>query len=396
MRTIRGCWIRALTGGAVVAFGAEPTVARAQEPRLEPRLAAVAGSATDALGTRSNAVTVAPGLAFRPSRAVAFDLSAQGVRFQHAGWALSAVGASATRHELLPRLALTTSATGSLTGTSNDAQYASAEATPALETAVGPFVAFAGVRGAIGSMRMAEAAGSPRPFPLGGGTSPRVVTRHGTLRGFVWGGGVRFTREEAMGSAGYREERSTIAEVPLVDRVLMADASAGRATLSASVGARASSLGDEAFGSAAVGLRLTHGVALQASAGRYPASHLTGVVGGSFVSVGLVLTGSRAPSMATATAPTALRGVAPPPQGHVRLVMRAPEARRVEVAGDWTRWQPLVARRAPDGYWYADVRLAPGRYRYAFRTDGGPWVAPDGAGTVDDGFGGRSAVLTVQ
>jgi 1,4-alpha-glucan branching enzyme len=80
----------------------------------------------------------------------------------------------------------------------------------------------------------------------------------------------------------------------------------------------------------------------------------------------------------------------------VRLVLRAPDARVVEVAGDWTDWRPVPAARARDGRWWVDVRLARGDYRYAFRVDRSRWRVPDDVQTVDDGFGGRSAVLVVR
>jgi 1,4-alpha-glucan branching enzyme len=78
-----------------------------------------------------------------------------------------------------------------------------------------------------------------------------------------------------------------------------------------------------------------------------------------------------------------------------RLSIRAPEATRVELAGDWNDWKPVPARRAANGVWYADVALAPGEYRYAFRVDGGAWRVPEGAVISDDGFGGKSAYVTV-
>jgi hypothetical protein len=68
----------------------------------------------------------------------------------------------------------------------------------------------------------------------------------------------------------------------------------------------------------------------------------------------------------------------------------------VDIAGDWNQWQPASAMRAADGLWFADVRLAPGEYRYAFKVDGQRWVVPDGVTSVDDGFGGRSAIISIR
>jgi hypothetical protein len=42
------------------------------------------------------------------------------------------------------------------------------------------------------------------------------------------------------------------------------------------------------------------------------------------------------------------------------------------------------------------VRIDPGEYRYAFRVNGSAWTVPDDVAAVDDGFGGRSAWLSVR
>lgn len=57
--------------------------------------------------------------------------------------------------------------------------------------------------------------------------------------------------------------------------------------------------------------------------------------------------------------------------------------------------KPMRATPSPDGTWYVDLKLAPGRYRYAFRVDGTTWPVSDGAAAVDDAFGGKSAWLTI-
>jgi len=64
------------------------------------------------------------------------------------------------------------------------------------------------------------------------------------------------------------------------------------------------------------------------------------------------------------------------------------------LVGDFSRWQP-VAMRAEGEWWRASVPLPPGVHHYAFRTATGAIVVPPGAPTVDDGFGGTSAVLVV-
>jgi len=79
-----------------------------------------------------------------------------------------------------------------------------------------------------------------------------------------------------------------------------------------------------------------------------------------------------------------------------RLAYRAPLAREVAVAGDFNGWKAAAApmRRGPGGLWTVDIPLAAGkRYQYMFVVDG-RWVTDPGApATVDDGYGGRNAVL---
>ncbi len=78
-------------------------------------------------------------------------------------------------------------------------------------------------------------------------------------------------------------------------------------------------------------------------------------------------------------------------------VFRLPRGDHAEppmVLGDFSEWQP-VAMTDEGGAWVARVKVAPGAYHYAFRTADGQVVVPPGVPTVDDGFGGRSAVLVV-
>jgi 1,4-alpha-glucan branching enzyme len=86
--------------------------------------------------------------------------------------------------------------------------------------------------------------------------------------------------------------------------------------------------------------------------------------------------------------------VARPRAGVTRIAIHAPDARTVQLCGDWNGWKPEPARRASNGVWYVDLALEPGEYRYAFRVNGA-WRVPEGAVAVDDGFGGRAAYVTV-
>jgi len=106
-----------------------------------------------------------------------------------------------------------------------------------------------------------------------------------------------------------------------------------------------------------------------------------GAVAASLAAALLVLPGLREP------APAAERLVA-------RLALRAPEARRVTVAGDFNGWsaEATPLRRGPGGAWTVELPLGPGRHQYQFVVDG-VFVPDPSAPSVDDGFGGRNAIL---
>jgi 1,4-alpha-glucan branching enzyme len=89
-------------------------------------------------------------------------------------------------------------------------------------------------------------------------------------------------------------------------------------------------------------------------------------------------------------------GVPSPAPGSTRISIRAADAERVDLAGDFNKWQPVAATRAGNGVWYVDLPLPPGEYRYAFRINGKEWRVPEGVAAADDDFGGKAAWLTVS
>lgn len=82
----------------------------------------------------------------------------------------------------------------------------------------------------------------------------------------------------------------------------------------------------------------------------------------------------------------------------VRFSVRAPDARRVSLVGDFDRWDPaaLPMRRAGDGEtWTLDVHLPAGRHVFAYAVDGGLRTDPTAARAIEDDFGVPSSVIVV-
>lgn len=115
-----------------------------------------------------------------------------------------------------------------------------------------------------------------------------------------------------------------------------------------------------------------------------------------------------APDMAAATpspsapeAPAALAGrdAGAVTLRAVQLVFRAPTARRVNVVGDFSGWDPnsaAMTRDSGSGLWTVTLRLTPGRHVYAFIVDDSIWVSdPRAPSAPDADFGRPGSVLLV-
>lgn len=132
--------------------------------------------------------------------------------------------------------------------------------------------------------------------------------------------------------------------------------------------------------------------ALMVTGGSYAADLLQGLPGGRFVSAGFRVASRRAP---VPSIKPAGRPVYERTQGRGVLRFTVPGATRVDVAGDWTQWQPVPLQQAPDGAWVLQVELESGVYRFNLVVDGERWIVPEGVSLLDDGFGGQVAVLVV-
>jgi hypothetical protein len=343
---------------------------------------------------RSNAVTIAPSVVIAPDPRFSATLGLTGTQFTTNVRALGGTAGLGARIPLGQYFAATASASGSATRTSFDATYASAEATPTLEATVSALTLFGGARLANGSNTL--------PQPVGGGlagtvTGTRNVTTSRNSAGAVYGGVVRLpsTRADYRSALTYREERASVSGVRVTDRAATAAFGSDQLSLSGTLGMRDAVDERLTYGSVSSSVAVTRGLALQGAVGSYPSNRLTGTMAGRFASVGVVLHGARRIDRPTDDTPL-IRGAPAVPPGVTRLAIEARGARRVDVAGDWNGWSTLPATRGADGTWYVDVRLPPGEYRYAFKIDGRRWDVPRNVTAIDDGFGGRSALLTVR
>jgi hypothetical protein len=67
----------------------------------------------------------------------------------------------------------------------------------------------------------------------------------------------------------------------------------------------------------------------------------------------------------------------------------------LEIAGDFSDWNPVPLVRTSEGHWEARMSLPAGVYHVSIRIDGGEWMAPRGLPAVADDLGGTTAIFEV-
>ena len=375
-----------MLGASLLAPVAGPALAGQQ---ARAHLLIAGGTATDLRGVRSGAYSLAPSVSLSPRSNFALSLGGRGTRFTSNEWSLGGFAAAGARIPFGAGLGLRLSGNADAVRTSYRGTYLSAEGLPAIEWSSAAFRLWGGARLAAARM-VIESSASAGPVPLPGPGSS--VTRW--LAGPAFGGALRLVRFERGGGVelSYREEHGRPAGSPVVDRIAGFRIARGALELTASLGRRTADAERRTFGGARLAVALLPGVSLLGAAESYPGNRLTGAPGGRAFTAGLSLGvgGPRTPKRLPRPA-----GVVGPGRGLTRLAIAAPRAARVEVAGDWSQWRPQALQRSANGVWYVDVAIAPGAYRYAFRIDGKSWEVPRGMAAVDDGFGGKTAWLTV-
>jgi hypothetical protein len=362
------------------------TAPRLEAQRVVAQLTVGGGSGTDARGISSSAWTVAPSLALA-SGSYAFRLGASGTGFGGGGWAAGGNTGLDLRMPVSRAVALNLGAAAGGTATSYGSSYATLSALPSLDLRLARVALFGGIRAATARSSIGVLGMSPGPLAL---PAARSMTRSSI--GPVFGGRLTLGAwRNGSVTLGVRHETARVDTVSATDRTATLSILNGPLSISGILGARAERSVTTTFGGVRASVALSRVLGVQLAAERYPADRITGVLSGRTVSAGLVLR--------TGSGPRPLprpSGVAAPAEGRTRLAIRAPEAAVVEIAGDWNRWRPVPAHRGANGVWYADLAIPAGTWRYGFRIDRREWRVPDGAAAADDGFGGKSAWLTVD
>ncbi len=364
--------------------------------RSSTQLSLSAGSATDITGITSRAASISPSLSLVLSPRVSVALAASGTHFNGGAWSALAGAAAVARHPMGP-FAITLDARSSFTETSYDRSYLTADLVPSVEARWRSVNVFIGghASSATNWISPARQQTPTLPGPLNPPLPHANEHRQASSswgKAVVYGASLRVPAGDRTAlSLGIREERGRVAAAAQVDRIATATLSHGAISLAGSLGSRETDGDRTPTGKASVSLAVTPATSFDIAAGKFGANRLTGATEGRFANAGFsIRLGGGERGLPRPSGVPALE------RGMTRLSIAARDARSVEIAGDFTKWVPTSTQRSTNGVWFVDLRIPLGRYRYAFRIDGKEWRTPEGAVTADDGFGGRSALLTVE
>lgn len=163
--------------------------------------------------------------------------------------------------------------------------------------------------------------------------------------------------------------------------------------------------GPRMFGSVDAALWITPRAAFGVSAGRALSDLARGLPEARYASVSLRVRWKDVPRAAsTRRRPhrPMVRGAAPDvlverhaAGGAMLRVLAGRSTRRLEVAGTFTAWEPVVLTREGEGLWMLPTLLPSGPHRLMVRVDGGAWQPPANLPSLDDELGGRVGIITV-
>lgn len=170
------------------------------------------------------------------------------------------------------------------------------------------------------------------------------------------------------------------------------------------VGDQLTALGGTArvWGNVSIAAWLTSRAAVVFSGGTYPIDPTQGFPGGRYVSLGVRLAHPRRVNRLTTSdstetlQATAVSFEAESRAGTVTFRVLAPLAQNVELAADFSNWDPLQMAPAGNGWWVLSRSLSSGKYQINLRMNGGKWVVPPGLLSMLDEFGGSVGLLVVE
>jgi hypothetical protein len=70
-----------------------------------------------------------------------------------------------------------------------------------------------------------------------------------------------------------------------------------------------------------------------------------------------------------------------------------PQAKVVQIAGDFTKWEPVLLTKK-NGFWEINLKLKPGEYKYIYLIDGQPYIDPQ-KDVYEDPFGTKNSVIYI-
>ena len=141
-------------------------------------------------------------------------------------------------------------------------------------------------------------------------------------------------------------------------------------------------------------------MAMAGAVGRQLADPMRGTVRTRYATVALRLSAERHGSMRARTTPPRVAAgeasiVATSADGGAVVVrVHAAGARRVEIMGDMTGWEPVALTRQGDR-WEVRLTTTPGAHHVVVRIDGGAWATPSNLPRIDDELGGTVGLLVI-